>query len=223
MPEAASKLSLADEAYREIRDALLSGALEPGQRLSEPELALRFNTSRSPAREALLRLEHEGFVERLPSGRVRVAALDVGYLEQLYVVRANLEGLAARLAAPLLRTVDLDAMTRSVDHMDSAVKNDDASGAIAAGQQFHDVLMRECGNEPLVSLLAALKGRIGRFRALVASLGDYDADRVLEHRRILEALFARDPDRAQAEMIGHVSRSATVLVRRLRERAADTS
>lgn len=221
MAEPAQKQSLAEAAYREIRDALLYGALEPGQRLSEPELALRFNTSRSPIREALFRLEHEGFVERLPSGRVRVASLDVGYLEQLYVVRANLEGLAAQLAAPLLRTVDLNAMMRSVDEMDRAVKNDDASGAIAAGQQFHDVLMRECGNEPLVSLLTALKGRIARFRALVAVLGDYDADRVLEHRRILQAFYERNADRAQAEMISHVSCSAAVLVRRLRERSAD--
>ena len=221
MAGSADKQSLAEEAYREIRDALLSGAFEPGQRLSEPELALRFHTSRSPIREALSRLEHEGFTERLPSGRVRVAALDVAYLEQLYVVRANLEGLAARLAAPLLRTVDLDEMKRSVDEMERAVNNGDASGAIAAGQQFHDVLMSECGNEPLVSLLTGLKGRIGRFRALVASLGDYDVDRVLEHRRMLQALYERDADRAEAEMISHVDRSAAVLMRRLRERAAD--
>ena len=218
MAEAAARSSLAEDAYREIRDALLSGALEAGQRLSEPELALRFNTSRSPVREALLRLEHEGFVERLPSGRVRVAALDVGYLEQLYVVRADLEGLAARLAAPLLRTVDLDAMMKSVEEMDAAVRTDDASGAIAAGQRFHDVLMRECGNAPLVSLLGGLNGRIARFRAVVASLGDYDPDRVLEHRRILRALYERNAELAQAEMSAHVSRSADVLVRRLRER-----
>lgn len=223
MPQPAAKQSLAGEGYRAIRDALLSGSLAPGQRLSEPELALRFNTSRSPVREALLRLEHEGFVERMPSGRVRVASLDVAYLEQLYVVRANLEGLAARLAAPLLRTIDLDAMAQSVEHMDRAVKKDDASGAIAAGEQFHDALMRECGNAPLVSLLTALKGRIGRFRALVASLGDYDADRVLEHRRILQALYERNADLAQAEMMSHVSRSAAVLVRRLRERARATA
>ena len=218
MPEPVAKLSLADEAYREIRDALLCGGLEPGRKLSEPELALRFKTSRSPVREALFRLEHEGFVDRLPSGRLRVAALDIGYLEQLYVVRADLEGLAARLATPLLRTVDLDAMTNSVEEMHTAVKNDDARGAIAAGQKFHDVIMRECGNAPLVSLLAGLNARISRFRAVVASLGDYDPDRVREHRRIVKALYERDPDAARAEMMEHVSRSAAVLVRRLRER-----
>lgn len=223
MAEPAARLSLSEEAYREIRDALLCGALEPGQRLSEPELALRFNTSRSPVREALFRLEHEGFVERLPSGRLKVAALDVAYLEQLYVVRADLEGLAARLASPLLRTVDLDAMTRSIEEMNAAVKKDDARGAIAAGQRFHDVMMRECGNAPLVSLLAGLNARIARFRAVVASLGNYDPERVLEHRRILQALYERDAGRAQQEMIEHVSRSAAVLLRRLRERATDNT
>lgn len=223
MPEPAPRLSLAEEAYREIRDALLSGALEPGQKLSEPELALRFNTSRSPVREALFRLEHEGFVDRLPSGRLRVAALDIGYLEQLYVVRADLEGLAAKLAAPLLRTIDLDAMTRSVEAMDDAVKNDDAAGAIATGQQFHDVLMRECGNAPLVSLLAGLNARISRFRAVVASLGRYDPNRVLEHRRILKALYERNAEFARTEMMQHVQCSADVLVRRLRERDAAPS
>jgi DNA-binding GntR family transcriptional regulator len=218
VPETAPRPSLAEEAYREIRDALLSGALEAGQKLSEPELALRFNTSRSPVREALMRLEHEGFIERLPSGRLRVAALDIAYLEQLYVVRADLEGLAARLATPLLRTVDLDAMTRSVEAMDAAVKSGSAGGAIATGQQFHDVIMRECGNAPLVSLLAGLNARIARFRAVVAALGEYDPDRVLDHRRILKALYERDADAARAAMMEHVQRSAAVLIRRLRER-----
>jgi DNA-binding GntR family transcriptional regulator len=220
MPQPAARLSLSEEAYRDIRDALLAGALEPGQRLSEPELALRFNTSRSPVREALFRLEHEGFVERLPSGRLRVAVLDTAYLEQLYVVRADLEGLAARLAAPLLRTVDLDVMAKSIEEMDAAVKSDDAAGAIAAGQKFHDVLMRECGNAPLVSLLAALNARISRFRAVVASLGRYDPERVQEHRRILTALYERNAELARTETMEHVQRSAAVLVRRLRERDA---
>jgi DNA-binding GntR family transcriptional regulator len=218
--EADAKQSLSEEAYAEIRNALVAGEYLPGQRLSEPELALRFNTSRSPIREALVRLEHEGFIERLPSGRMRVAELDIGYLSQLYVVRANLEGLAARLAAPLLRTVDLDEMSRSVEEMERAVKKGDARRAIAAGQQFHDVLMRECGNEPLVSLLTALRARISRFRALVASLGDYDPERVVEHRRILKALYQRNAEQAEAETIRHVDRSAAVLMRKLRQRSA---
>lgn len=218
MDPATHKQSLSGEAYSEIRQALLRGALEPGQRLSEPELALRFKTSRSPVREALMRLEHEGFVERLANGRLRVATLDIRDLEQLYVVRANLERLAARLATPLLRTVDLERMGECVEEMERCVKKRDAAGAIAAGQEFHDVITRECGNQPLIDVLSSLRARISRFRAVVASFNDYDPDRVAEHRRILKAFYQRNAEQAEAEMIRHVQRSAAVLVGRLRQR-----
>ncbi len=220
MESASTKPSLSDAAYSEIRQALLSGQLEPGQRLSEPEMALQFKTSRSPIREALVRLEHEGFVERLPNGRLRVAALEVRDLEQLYVVRANVEGLAARLATPLLRTVDLEHMGRSVAEMERCVKKGNAAGAISAGQEFHDVMTRECGNQPLVDVLTGLRARISRFRAVVASFGDYDPDRVAEHRRILKAFYQRNAEQAEAEMIRHVQRSAAVLVDKLRRRSS---
>lgn len=215
-----SRPSLSEEAYTEIRQALLRGELEPGQRVSEPELALKFNTSRSPIREALMRLEHEGFVERMANGRLRVARLDIGDLEQLYVVRATLEGLAARLATPLLRTVDLETMNACVEEMERSVKKRNAAGAIAAGQKFHDVITRECGNQPLVDVLSGLRSRINRFRAVVASFNDYDPDRVSEHRRILKAFYQRNPEQAEAEMIRHVQRSAAVLVNRLRQRSS---
>jgi DNA-binding GntR family transcriptional regulator len=212
------KSSLSENAYAEIRQALIQGDFEPGQRISEPELALRFSTSRSPIREALSRLEHEGFLERLPNGRVRVRALDVSELEQLYVVRSHVEGLAARLAAPRLRTIDLDQMERAQEEMERSIKKSDAFGATAAGQLFHDLLIRECGNEPLIEVLSGLRAKISRFRVLVASLGDYDPERAIEHRRILKSLYQRNADRAATEMMRHVDRSAAVLLSRLRKR-----
>lgn len=218
MPPFAAKTSLSEGAYADMRQALIKGDFEPGQRVSEPELALRFRTSRSPVREALVRLEHEGFIERMPNGRVRVRALDLAELEKLYVVRANVEGLAARLAAPRLRTIDLEQMEKAQQEMDRCVKKHDAAGAIAAGQEFHDLLLRECGNEPLIEVLGGLRAKISRFRAVVASLGDYDPERAVEHRRILKALYQRKADQAEAEMIRHVNRSAAVLIGKLRQR-----
>lgn len=214
-----AKQSLSEEACSAIRRALISGVFQPGQRLSEPELALQFKTSRSPIREALVRLEHEGFVERGLNGRLHVKALDVSDLEQLYVVRATVEGLAARLATPRLRTIDLEEMGKTVEEMERCVKRRDAAGAIAAGQVFHDVITRECGNRALVEVLVSLRARINRFRAVVASFGDYDAERVTEHRRILKAFYQRKAEQAEAEMIRHVDRSAAVLIGRLRKRS----
>lgn len=216
-----SKQSMSEEIYAAIKRALIKGGLAPGQRISEPELALRFRASRSPIREALARLEHEGFVERTPNGRVRVVALDVEDLEQLYVLRASIEGLAALLATPRLRTIDLERMTEHVDEMERCVKKRDAAGAIAAGQEFHDVIMRECGNHPVVEVLEGLRARISRFRSVVASFREYDPERVAEHRRILKAMYLRKPDTAQTEMMKHVARSAEVLVARIRKQHSE--
>lgn len=212
-----TKNLLSDEAYTELRQALIRGEFEPGQRISEPELALRYKTSRSPIREALVRLELEGFVERLPNGRIRVRELDLVELQQLYVVRATIEGLVARLAAPRLRTIDLEKMEKALDDMESSVKKGDANGAIAAGQAFHDLILHECGNNPLIEVQASLRSKISRFRAVVASLGNYDFDRVTEHRQILKAFYLRKPEQAEAEMIRHVNRSAAVLMAKLKK------
>jgi DNA-binding GntR family transcriptional regulator len=215
-----NKPTLSDGAYSELRRSLIDGTFPAGARLSEPELALRFRTSRSPIREALVRLEHEGFVERASNGRVSVKALEIADLEQLYVLRAAVEGLAARLAAHRLRPIDLEAMSRIVDKMERCVKKGSSAEAIAAGQEFHDVITRECGNHPLVEVLTGLHARISRFRAVVASFRDYDEERVAEHRRILKAFYQRKPEQAETEMIRHVNRSAAVLIGRLQTRTA---
>lgn len=214
---AASKGSLADDAYTAIRKSLLLGEFKPGRRLSEPELALRFGTSRSPVREALMRLEHEGFVQRAPSGYVRVKALDVSEFEQLNVVRGNLEGLAIRLATPRLRTMDLEEMSKKLNEMEHWVAKGDPVRATAAGSEFHDVIARECGNQLLVEMLSTLRARITRFRTLVASMGEYDMERIAEHRRILKALYQRKAQPAEEGMIRHVTCSAETFISKLRQ------
>jgi len=212
-----TKSLLSDEAYAEIRQALILGVLEPGQKISEPELALRYKTSRSPIREALVRLELEGFVERTPNGRVRVRELDLEELQQLYVVRANVEGLIARLASPRLRTIDLERMEKAIYEMEASVIKGDAGGAIASGETFHDLILRECGNKPLIEIQTNLRSKISRYRAVVASLGNYDFDRVTEHRQILKAFYVRKPEQAEQEMVRHINRSASVLMSKIKK------
>lgn len=218
-PTIPPRQSRSEGVYLEIKRALVLGKFAPGRRVSEPELALQFRASRSPIREALVRLEHEGFVARLPNGRLYVRPLDVADLEQLYIVRASIEGLATRLAASRLRTVDLEEMAGRVEAMEQRLKHRDVTGTLAAGQQFHDVIVRECGNAPLVEMLNLLRARINRYRSVVASFRDYDAERIAEHRRVLDALYKRQPEKAEAEMVRHVNRSAAVLIKRLRQKA----
>jgi DNA-binding GntR family transcriptional regulator len=218
----AAKSSLSEDTYLAIRQALIDGSFKPGQRLSEPELALRFRTSRSPIREALLRLEHDGFLERTQNGQVRAKPLDVSDFEALYVVRANAEGLAVRLATPRLRTIDLEEMGLRLDELEKRARKGDHDGAVAAGQGFHDVITRECGNPLLVEILGGLRARISRFRILIGS-PEYEKEKIVEYRRILKALYQRSPEQAEAEMIRHVNRSGTAFVTKLRQRIENQS
>jgi DNA-binding GntR family transcriptional regulator len=217
-PVAAPRGSLADDAYTAIRKSLLRGEFKPGRRLSEPELALQFGTSRSPVREALMRLEHEGFIERAPSGYVRVKALDLSELEQLMMVRGHLEGLAVRLATPRLRTIDLDDMSQKLDEMERWIAKGDPARALTVGSDFHDVIMRECGNPLLVEMLSTLRARISRFRTLVASMGEFDVERIAEHRRILKALYQRNADLAEEGMVRHVARSSEAFITKFKKK-----
>jgi DNA-binding GntR family transcriptional regulator len=183
---------------------------------------LRFRTSRSPVREALLRLEHDGFLERTQNGQVRAKPLDVSDFEALYVIRANAEGLAVRLATPRLRTIDLEEMGLRLDELEKLARKGDPDGAVAAGQGFPDVITRECGNPLLVEILGGLRARISRFRILVGS-PEYEKEKIVEYRRILKALYQRSPEQAEAEMIRHVNRSATAFVAKLRRRIENQS
>jgi DNA-binding GntR family transcriptional regulator len=199
-------------AYQRLKSEILKGQLAPGAKISEPELAVKFGVSRSPIREAILRLEQDGFVVRGSNGRVTVASLEISELQQLYVVRANLEGLATRLAASRLRTIDLEKMAAALDEMRALIAQEKFREAIEAGRLFHSIIHQECENRPLIETLAHLGSKIDRFRYFAASFESYDIKRVEEHDRILDALYQRDGRKAEAEMILHIERSANALV-----------
>jgi DNA-binding GntR family transcriptional regulator len=209
------KKSLREEAYEKLRRAIVEGAIRPQEQLSEPQLAEKFQTSRSPIREALGRLEQEGFVLRRPNGRLHVAPLDIEELEQLYALRANVEGLATRLAAPRLSTIDLDAMAQKIRSMEESAAKGDIVGSLESGAQFHDAILRRCGNRPLTDVVEGVRLRIDRFRAFIASARNQDV-RVAEHWRIYEALYSRKPKAAERAMIAHIEQSARAILKAAR-------
>lgn len=206
-----SRRSLSAEAYDELKNALVEGRILPGDRLSEPQLAEKLKISRSPLREALGRLEMEGFVERMANGRLRAAPLDIAELEQLYVLRATLEGLAARLAAPRLTSNNLDQMAEAIREMDRHIKQGQIKKSLKSGERFHATIQEHCGNRPLVEALSIVRLRIVRFRSIIASVRSQDV-RVSEHWAIHQAFFDRRPDLAEMVMIEHVQCSAATIV-----------
>jgi DNA-binding GntR family transcriptional regulator len=210
-------------AFSRLRDQILTGEMAPGTKISEPELALALGIGRSPVREAILKLEQEGFVVRSASGRVSVAPLEVAELQQLYVVRANLEGLATRLATGRLRNIDLEEMAAILVDMRAGIEGGRFREAVMEGRAFHTVIHRECDNKPLIDALVRLESKIDRYRYFAASFDRYSIRRVEEHEEILKALYRRDADAAEAAMIAHINQSLDALMENISKRPAVTT
>ncbi len=215
MPRAAIRdhPSLREVVYRQIKEAIFSGRLEPGRRIVEQNLSDELGVSRSPVREALRRLEREGLVEASPRRGVSVAAPTVREVMHVYTIREVLEGLAARLAACNVDDDAVAAMARILVRMEDAVRRGDIKAASRADTQFHARLLDATDNERLVDLTSQLADLVRRVRAAVLAEPGRAEAVVGEHRAILEALAARDPESAERHMRAHVRRARDHMLR----------
>lgn len=203
------------DAYDLILEAIDTGVYRPGDRLVESDLADRFGMSRTPIREALQRLETQSLLTR--DGRsLIVASLDHNQLAELYVVRAELEGLAARLAAQHATAEEIRVL-RDMVAADKALIHD--PGALArANRRFHKQIHLASHNRYLVQQLDL----VHRSMALLASTSLAVEGRgeiaLQEHGDIVAAIAARDGTRADAALQTHISQA---FVTRLKTDARD--
>ncbi|NRB35626.1 MAG: GntR family transcriptional regulator [Rhodobacteraceae bacterium] len=190
------------DAYNLILEAIDVGVFRPGDRLVESDLADRFGVSRTPIREALQRLETQSLLER--DGRsLIVASLDHNQMAELYVVRRELEGLAARLAAKHA-TIEEIRILRDMVTADDQLVND-TSALARANRRFHQQIHLASHNRYLVQQLDL----VHRTMALMAtsSLAAVGRGRVAqeEHDAIVRAIEARDEDAAETALRDHIS------------------
>lgn len=155
-----TKVPTRDRVYDQLRDWIVTGKLQPGERLNYHELGRQLGVSFIPLREACLRLHHEGFVEMAHSRWTRVAPLDpVGAAEACLAVGA-LEALALELAAPSLGAKDVRQLRVLNEALRDALEGGDARGAADADEAFHNVWVGRAGNRKVAELLADLKARL---------------------------------------------------------------
>ncbi|MDO9709217.1 GntR family transcriptional regulator [Paracraurococcus lichenis] len=204
-------LSLAERAYRRLRDAIVQGALPSGSRISERSLAASLGISAQPVREALRRLEQDGMVVTLPRRGTVVADFGPERQAEMGRIRAALEGAAAALTAGRADAEALAALAAQLAAMREATAAGKPDLVSAANERFHGLIHEATGNVFLIRSLAALRAydHFGRVRALNAT--PTELPRALEeHAGILAALQARDPDLAETRMRAHVLRSLEV-------------
>jgi DNA-binding GntR family transcriptional regulator len=212
--------SRADKAHSQLKAAIRSRKFLPGQRMREVELAEWLGVSRTPVREALSRLQTEGLVTPGPrdNGLV-IATLDGHQVSELYAVRASLEGLAARLSAIHATAGEFEAMRAIVARQASAPEND-PQGLAHLNTNFHSVLYRGAHNRYLLELLKSVECTLALLPGTTFSAQGRPESALREHVEIVEAVTARDPDRAEEAARAHI-RTAELVRQKMIAMASD--
>lgn len=191
----------------ELRARILRGQLTQGSRVIEDRVAEELGVSRNPVREAIRLLESEGLVEVTPRKGVVVAIISREEADDLTEVRAALEVTAVRRAATRGITPEIDAELEAVLREGESVTEAGAYERLAdLNSRFHDLVARSSGNMRLVDVLRDLQNRLQLLFS--AGVSRRSGRAWEEHRRILEAIRARDADWAEAEMRAHINGAA---------------
>jgi DNA-binding GntR family transcriptional regulator len=207
--------SLTDQAFHKLAEAISRGDFEPGQAISEVQIAKQLGISRGPLREAMNRLEARNLVERRPRFGVQVVRLSQKDLAELFTMREALEGLACRLAATSMSDQEIAALSALLEEhgRSKGVRTGSDYYQGSANEDFHFRIVRGSGNTRLIKALCEdlyYQIRIYRYRSSVSPGRAHAA--FDEHKAIVKALRARDPDRAEAAMRNHISHAQANLV-----------
>ena len=228
--------ALVDELAAEIQSRVLSGAIPTGARLRQESLAAEFGVSRTPVREALRKLQANGLVEMLPRRGALVRGPSAREVREAYEVRAELEGLAAALAATCISDDELQRLRTAQAHFRRSVasllawrrrRNQLFSDAVEAhaewiegNELFHSVIQEASGNRRLQATIAHLHRSFPRDLTWIV-LGQNARlleDNVTQHEAILEAIERHDPAAARQCMIEHVSKAGELVTRQFEAR-----
>jgi len=192
------------DAYDLVLGAIDEGTYQPGDRLVESELADRFGVSRTPIREALQRLETQGLLTR--DGRsLIVASLDHNQLSDLYVVRTELEGLAARLAAKHATEEEVRVLQEMVE--EDYLLMDSPTDMSKANRRFHKQIHLASHNGFLVQQLDLVHRSMALMATTSLAVQGRPEDAMAEHKRIVDAISSGDGDEAYAALTEHISQA----------------
>ena len=209
-PERTRHPTMAEAAFAELRDSILSGELPPGAPLRLEDLAERLGMSISPVREAVRRLESLGLAVHVPHRGARVSELALDDLRDTYEVRLVLEPLAVGKAAARFTDRDAETARRHLAEYAQARERGELLPARTAHTAFHFTLYAASGSEWLLRLIRPAWENCERYRAIsLQSSGVREVER--EHERILDACVRHQPERAAAELTHHLSATANLV------------
>ncbi|HJU62113.1 MAG TPA: GntR family transcriptional regulator [Candidatus Binatia bacterium] len=202
-----------------LREAIISGKLAPGERLSEETLADSLHVGKVALREALRRLETDGYVTFLPNNEVAVSKLTREDVQDYYRIASVLEGLAARLAVENAQPEEIARLKELHLALKEASQKRDLARYFDANSNFHRFIAEIAGNERLYRLIDQLRQEIQKTRILSLHLPQRLAYSMREHDQILDAFLKNNPQLAESTMVRHLNNQMETLLKALDQKS----
>jgi DNA-binding GntR family transcriptional regulator len=208
------------QVYVALRDAIVRGQLEPGQRLSENTLASEMGVSRTPIREGLSLLREDRLVETVPQLGSFVARVDPAAIADAQFIRESLECAAIRLSAKVAGEADIAELEENLQNQDRAIEQGDLDAFYLLDDSFHHALCDLSGHRSVWTVSERAKAHLNRIRRLSLGMPNYLEEMLSEHRQVLDAVASHDPNRAEMHLRAHL-RTVLREVPRMREEHPD--
>ena len=208
-------LPLRDVVFNTLRQAILKGELEPGERLMEIQLAERLGVSRTPIREAIRKLELEGLVLMIPRKGAEVAEISEKSLREVLEVRRSLEELAIELACQRITPEELTALEEAENRFARAVEDGWVMAIAESDENYHELIYQATANDRLVQILNNLREQMYRYRLEYIKDEDRRQILVVEHEHILRAVRRRDIADAKSAVREHIDNQQLTITKNL--------
>ena len=200
-----------DDGYLRLREAIVRGELAPNQRLVEADMSSEYAMPRAAVRTALVRLEHEGLVEREPHRGARVRLVPEAEAVEILEARAALEGLAARQAALNLSAAGASELRGILERQRAALAKQDLLGASDVNAELHAKIVELSGHATAQRLIRALNSQMVRFQFRTILIPGRPNQSIEEHTAIVDALTGGQPEVAERAMRRHLNQVAKAL------------
>ena len=211
----AQRASRMATAYTLLKDMILSNELPAGYQALEQEIAERFGMSRTPVREALIRLQDDGLVEVIPRRGMRVRHVSIDDMREIYQLLYCIEATAAELLAGRRLSADSEEIRRlevATDEMEASLEEDDLDAWAEADARFHGLLLEYCGNDRLARIGRSLADQCHRARLMTLRLRPRPTQSTADHRSLVNAIRNHDENAAHEIQRAHRRRAMTLML-----------
>lgn len=212
---------LREVVFETLREAIRKGILKPGERLMEIHLAEQLGVSRTPVREAIRKLELEGYVIMMPRRGTYVSNLSIKDINEVFEIRTSLDSLASGLAAERITDDELEQLQRLLVIIGEAIKEHNMDKIVEADTKFHDVLYQASRNHRLVGIIYNLREQLTSFRSKSMAYPGRLEETLEEHRRIVDTIAQGDVEGAQKAAEYHMERSEHTLLLSMEDKEGD--